>query len=425
VLSDLAWASAATLAAPFLRRHVRSRVAKGKEIAARLPEREGIDPTPRPAGPLIWLHAASVGETQSLVPVIEKIPNQIKILLTTGTVNSATLAAQRLPGVIHRFIPLDVPAWASRFLDHWHPDAAAFVESELWPNLILGAHRRGIPLLLLNARLSARSLRNWRLLPGLGRRLLQSFVLIEAQSDADAERLRRLGAPHVTSPGNLKFAAAPLPVDPIELARLRAQLGGRPVWLAASTHPGEETLVGEAHRLLAPANPHLLTILAPRHPERGAEIGAALGAPRRAAGQDPPKAAGIWIADTLGELGLLYRLAPVAFVGGSLVPRGGQNPLEAARLGCTVSIGPYTENQADAVAALEQVGALHRVADADQLASFTHSMLADPEACRQKGRAGQAAATRNDGLPEAIASKLVMAATDHGKALFAHQTLQW
>ena len=408
-----------------LRAQLRRRLARGKECQGRLGEREGIDSTPRPPGPLVWLHAASVGETQSLLPVIKALPAGLTVLLTTGTVTSATLIAQRLPGlkpaatVHHRFVPLDVPAWAARFLDHWQPDAAAFVESELWPNLIFAAARRDIPLLLLNARLSARSLRSWRLMPGLSRRLMRCFAIIEAQSEADAERLRRLGAPHVTSPGNLKFAAAPLPVDTTELARLRATLAGRPIWLAASTHPGEDLVIAEAHRLLLPANPHLLTIIAPRHPDRGAGLAADLNQPpRRGAGQDPPRSAGIWIADTLGELGLLFRLAPVVFIGGSLVPRGGQNPLEAARLGCVIAAGPHTDNQAEAVATLQQAGALQPVTNAQELASFVHAMLSDPESCRLRGRAGQSAACRNDGLPEATARKLTEAATNKGKGLF-------
>ncbi len=414
-VTGAAWAGMASLAAPGLRWLLRRRVTRGKEIAERLPEREGHESTPRPPGTLIWLHAASVGETLSVLPVVAALPPGITLLLTTGTLTSATLLGQRLPGlapraqVLHRFVPLDVPGWAARFLDHWRPDAAAFVESELWPNLVFAASRRRIPLLLLNARMSERSYRGWRRMPGLARRLLRCFTLIEAQSMQDAERLRRLGAPRVGSPGNLKFAALALPFDEAELARLRRLVGTRRVWLAASTHPGEEAVAAEVHARLAPRFPDLLTIIAPRHPERGAEIAAALGGvARRSAGQDPE--GGIWIADTLGELGLLFRLARVVFIGGSLVPRGGQNPLEPARLGCAVAVGPHTQNHADAVAALRDAAALHEVDGAAELADFVAAMLDDPPRRAAIGSAGQEAATAHDGLPRAVAAQLVRAA---------------
>ena len=285
------WATAATLAAPALRRMLRRRVVRGKECGERLPEREGIDPTPRPPGRLLWLHAASVGESQSVLPLLAALAEtpDLSVLMTTGTLTSAALLRSRLPAmgldrVLHRFVPLDVPAWAARFLDHWRPDAAAFVESELWPNLLAACRRRGIPLMLLNARLSANSLRAWGRAPGFARALLGGFAHIHPQSPEDAARFHALGAPTLTAPGNLKLAAAPLPVDAAELARLGALVGNRPRWLAASTHPGEETIAAEVHALLAPTHPGLLTIIAPRHPDRGAALAAALGAPRRGAG---------------------------------------------------------------------------------------------------------------------------------------------
>lgn len=392
---------------------LRRRAARGKEVASRLPEREGIDPTPRPAGRLIWLHAASVGESQSILPVLSALHGQApdaSILLTTGTATSAALLADQLPRlglgrVLHRFVPLDVPAWAARFLDHWRPDAAGFVESELWPNLLAGCRARGIPTMLVNARMSARSLRGWQRAPGFARQVVGAFDQVQAQSEADAAHLRLLGARHVSAPGNLKLAAPPLRADPAELARLRALIGDRPVWLAASTHPGEEDAAGAVHRALAAAHPGLLTVVAPRHPERGAAVAAALGAPRRAAGQDP--GAGIWVVDTLGELGLLYRLAPLAFVGRSLMGQGGQNPLEPARLGCAIAVGPHTANFAEAVQALEAAGALTRVADADGLARWVDGMLRDPQRLRAAGAAACAAAQGAADLPERTAAALL------------------
>ncbi len=407
------WHSGTTLAAPGLRAMLRRRVNRGKEILSRLPEREGFDLMPRPAGQLIWLHAASVGESQSILPVLSALRCQApdaSILVTTGTVTSAALLAERLPtldlhNVLHRFVPLDVPAWVARFLDHWRPDVAGFVESELWPNLIGGCQARGIPMMLVNARMSARSLRGWQRAPGFARQTLEAFDRVQAQSETDAAHLRLLGARNVDAPGNLKLAAAPLPVDPIELARLRALIGARPVWLASSTHPGEEDVAARVHRDLAAAHPGLLTIVAPRHPERGAAVAAALGAPRRAARQDP--GLGIWVADTLGELGLLYRLAPLAFVGRSLVGQGGQNPLEPARLGCAIAVGPHTANFAEAVWALETAGALTRVADAAELASWVDGMLRDPDKRRIAGAAACAAAKGAAGLPERTAAALL------------------
>jgi len=400
------YAGATTLAAPALRLMLRRRVARGKEVAARLGEREGIDPTPRPPGRLLWLHAASVGESVSMLPVLAALPAGLHVLMTTGTVTSAELLARRLPElgladrVTHRFVPLDVPRWAARFLDHWRPDAAAFVESEIWPNLLAACRARAIPTMLVNARISARSFAHWRRVPGLARDLFGGFALVQAQSPAVAERVCALGAPRVIDEGNLKFAAPPLPHDAAELARLRELIGARPVWLAASTNAGEEALLLPVHDRLAARFPGLLTLIVPRHPERGAEI-AALAASRpvtrRGLGEPPPPG-GVWVADTLGEMGLFYRLAPFAFVGRSFVPLGGQNPLEPARLGCAVVMGPHVFNFAEAVEMLEAAGALDLVADPAALEAWLAAMLADPARAATMGARGQAAVRGFEGL---------------------------
>lgn len=410
-----AYARLTQAAAPALRVLLRRRAARGKEIAARLPEREGIDPTPRPHGALVWIHAASMGETESVLPVIGAIleASTATVLLTTGTVTSAALANRRLPDLtpsgraLHRFVPLDVPAWASRFLDHWRPDLGVFVESEIWPNLLSASHNRAIPLALINARLSPRSFARWRHMPSLAASLFGVFKHVQAQSKDDAARLHALGARNVSSPGNLKFAAPALPVDPRELDRLRALLRGRPVWLAASTHPGEEAIIVAVHAALVPRHPGLLTIIAPRHAPRGEQLAEATPAPRRSLDQDPPTEAGVWIADTMGELGLLYRLATCAFVGGSLVPHGGQNPLEPARLGCPVAVGPYTRNFAGPVAVLREAGALAEVPDAAALQSWLDGMLADPCACRRAADAGAVSSAQAEDLPRSLASSLL------------------
>ncbi len=413
-----------TAASPVLRLWLRRRVRRGKEVAARLAERWGQDRDARPPGRLLWLHGASVGEALSVLPVLPILARrspELSLLLTTGTVTSAELLARRLDALglgaraRHRFVPLDVPAWAERFLAHWRPDAACFVEQEIWPSLLAGLRRRGTPVLLLNARLSARSARRWRLAAPLARTLFGGFTRILAQSEADAARLRRLGGRDVSAPGNLKLAGPELPAPAAELDRLRARLGARPAWLAASTHPGEEDLILRAHAALAELHPGLLTLVAPRHPERGALL-AAQAAPwpatRRALGDDMPAASGIWVADTLGELGLLYRLAPIVFMGGSLVPHGGQNPLEAARLGCAVAIGPHTANFAEIVAMLRAAGAIAVVADASALVAWVDLMLRDTARRAAMGEAARAAARPDAELPELAASALLALLAD-------------
>jgi 3-deoxy-D-manno-octulosonic-acid transferase len=348
--------------------------------------------------------------------VLSALPADIHVLLTTGTVTSADLMARRLPElslqdrVLHRFAPLDVPRWAARFLDHWRPDAAGFVESEIWPNILAACRARGIPTMLVNARISPRSFARWQKRPALARSLFAGFTLAQAQSPLIAERLRALGARRVLHEGNLKFAAPPLPHDAAELARLRALIAHRPVWLAASTNPGEEALLLPVHDALAARFPGLLTIIAPRHPERAPEI-AALAAPRpttrRSQGQDPPALPGLWLADTLGELGLLYRLAGHAFIGRSLVPLGGQNPLEPARLGCAVAVGPHTFNFPEAVEMLAQAGALAQLPDAAALESWVATMLSNPARARAMGEAGKSALRGFEPLPARTARLLM------------------
>jgi len=410
------WASATTLAAPVLRLLLRYRVTRGKEISDRLPERRGVDGTPRPAGRLVWLHAASVGETTSVLPVLlalAELDPDATMLLTTGTVTSALVLAQRLPAmglagrVMHRFVPLDVPRWVGRFLDHWRPDVACFVEGELWPNILAACRSRSIPAMLINARMSARSHAAWSRFPWAARAVLSGFARIRARGEEDATRLRALGADRIEVTGDLKLAAPELPADPDVLQDMVARLAGRPVFLAASTHPGEEQLIQSVHDALRQRHPRLLTIIAPRHPERGAELAEALHAPSRQHG-DPPPDEGVWIADTLGELGLWYRLSQVAFIGRSLIPPGGgQNPLEPARLGCAIATGQFTENFSDHIALLRGAGGLEVTKDVTALTRFAGAMLADPEARRDMGERARAAVTVPGSLPRETAQALL------------------
>lgn len=408
------WSIAAMLLAPALRLNLQRRAANGREVGSRLPERRGIDTTLRPPGPLLWVHAASVGETMSILPVLQALRHRTKVLLTTGTATSQALLDQRIPelglsgDVLHRFAPLDVPSWVDRFLAHWQPDAACFVESELWPNQLAACRARGIKLMLVNARMSDRSFARWRQVPGFARKTLGGFSRVQARSEQDAERLRVLGALSVESPGDLKFAAPPLPADEAELNRLTTLLAGRPVWVAASTHPSEEVLVAAAHRALISRHPTLLTIIVPRHPERGAALAAELNAARRSAGEDPPATGCIWLADTVGELGLWYRLAPISFVGRSLIaPGGGQNPLEPARLGCAIAVGPYTGNFTDHVALLRDAGGLVDVTSETALARFVSTMLENPDQRQRLGQHAEASVRRHADLPDHTADALL------------------
>ncbi len=417
----LLWGAAGTIASPGLRLLLRRRVAAGKELPRRLGERRGIETAPRPAGRLLWLHAASVGETLSLLPLIAALcrhDGALSLLLTTGTVTAQHLAATRLAEaglagrVSLRFVPLDVPSWTRRFLKHWRPGLAVLVESELWPGLIAGCARRGIPLVLLNARLSERSARRWARAGLVARRLLGSFAWISARSPHDAARLRALGARDVTHDGDLKQAADTLPFDEAEHRRLAGLIGGRPAWLAASTHAGEEPCIAALHDALSAAHPGLLTIIAPRHPQRGAALARLLPqARRRSLGQDPAADGGIWLCDTLGELGLLYRLTDLVLLGNSLPeahgPGGGHNPLEPARLGCALAIGPRMQNFADDIARLRDAGGLAVLPDTAALGGWIDAMLGDAAARRRMADAAASASGHDPELPDRLARRLL------------------
>ena len=369
------------------RRLLARRLNRGKEDPARLGERRGEASEPRPNGPLIWLHSASVGEMLAVVPLIECIRAQgFAVLVTSGTVTSAALAEHRLPpGALHQFIPLDAPRYVGRFLDHWQPDLALFVESDLWPNLILASARRKIPMIMVNGRLSERSFRRWRLVPSVIAALLSRFDLCLTQSAEDAKRYRQLGAPRVSSTGNLKLDVPPPPVDDAVLRKLKSVIGSRPVIAAASTHAGEEITVIAAHRRLRAKVPSLLTVIAPRHPARGESIGdiakvAGLSVGLRSRGELPNKDIDIYIADTLGELGLIYRVAPIVFMGGSLARHGGQNPIEAIRLDAAVVHGPHVWNFAEIYATLDQADGARLVSDEETLLAALGDWLGNPAA---------------------------------------------
>ncbi|MBL8573671.1 MAG: 3-deoxy-D-manno-octulosonic acid transferase [Hyphomicrobiaceae bacterium] len=398
------------------------RALRGKEDPHRRGERYGKPSLPRPAGRLVWIHAASVGETNSVLPLIARLIGAgAKVLLTTGTVTSARLAAQRLPaGALHQFVPLDIAPYVTRFLDHWRPDLVLFVESELWPTTLSLLAARGLAPVLVNGRMSVRSHRRWRQLGGLRSAIFGRLGEVLAQTDDDAARFADLGVGRVTATGNLKFDAPALVLHDRDLATLRAAIDRRPVWLAASTHPGEEDIAADVHHRLADRLPRLLTVIVPRHPERGGDIATELArqghrVARRSLGEVPGDETDIYLADTLGELGLFYRLVPVAFLGGSLVERGGQNPIEAARLDCVILHGPKVENFKQVYAAFDATGAGIAIADAGALAAEVAGILTDPQAHQPRIEAGRRVIDQHSGaLERTVAALADRMRDDHG-----------
>ncbi|HWV81257.1 MAG TPA: 3-deoxy-D-manno-octulosonic acid transferase [Hyphomicrobiaceae bacterium] len=379
--------AAMSLARPALWLLLRRRAERGKEDGMRRSERYGIAGIPRPDGDLLWLHAASVGETNAVLPLIERLlaaRANLTVLLTTGTVTSAGLAAKRLPArALHQYLPLDSAPYMRRFLDHWRPTVAVLTEQEIWPNLILEAHARGIRLALINARMSVRSLARWQGKPNVAKALFGRLDAVLAQNDQLARALASLGALNAAAVGNLKLDAPLLPIDEAAATALSAALAGRQRFVAASTHAGEDAVVAKAHRLIRSDFPDLCTIIAPRHPHRGPQIAAELAAAGhtvavRSRGELPNAGTDIYIADTIGELGTLYSVARIAFIGGSLIDRGGQNPIEAVRLGASVLVGPHRSSFSDIYEPLLTAGSAIEVRSAEDVARQITAWLQDP-----------------------------------------------
>lgn len=404
------------VAYPLIGFYLRRRLTKGKEHPERLPERFGRASLPRPEGMVVWLHGASVGESLALLPLAKSLSRKLPdatLLITSGTVTSAELLATRMPqGWIHQFAPVDALPAVTAFLDHWQPDIAIWVESELWPNLILETHRRGVPMALVNGRLSEKSFQTWRRFPQTARRLLGAFRLISPQRAEDGIHFAALDASNILGPLNLKLAAEPLPVDDAEAKQLADAIGARPVWLAASTHANEEAIVLRAHHALKGTFPELLTVLAPRHPNRGGEVRALLEEGRltvaqRSRGEAITAQTDIYLADTLGELGTLFAVAPVVFVGGSFVPVGGHNPLEPARAGCAVLHGPLVDNFSDVYTAMDHADATLGVADESRLATTVKSLLEDPRRREELGEAARRYAAQGVGSLTTLTERII------------------
>ena len=383
---------------------IKRRLRQGKEDPARVGERRGLSDDVRPHGPLVWIHGASVGEVLAAAALVERLRElNLRILLTSGTVTSAAVVARRFPpDVIHQYVPYDSPRYVARFLDHWKPSLALFIESDLWPNLILAGAARRVPMVLINGRMSPRSYPRWQRMHGTISALLSRFDICLAQSKTDAERFAALGGRDVVTTGNLKLDVPAPPADPAKLDRLMAMTRGRPIIVAASTHPGEEEMLVAAHRSLAGLFPELLTVIVPRHPDRGPSLAGlvtASGLKAALRSRDEPLAAAtdIYLADTMGELGLFYRLSPVVFMGGSLIPHGGQNPIEAIKLGAAILHGPHVFNFADVYEALDAGGGARQAETQEALVKQLRLLLAEPSIRDRMQRAGNGVVTELGG----------------------------
>jgi 3-deoxy-D-manno-octulosonic-acid transferase len=383
--------------APFAGSILNWRLKRGKEDPARIQERRGVAGIERPEGALIWIHGASVGEVLSVLPVVEHIRARgFNVLVTSGTVTAAQMAAQRMPaGTLHQYVPLDSPRFVQSFLDHWKPGLALIAESEFWPNLLFETSNRNIPVVLVNGRLSPRSFSRWKNAKKTAKALLSSFDLCLAQDHDVADRLAQLGAPRVLATGNLKFDVMPPPANAHDMQEMKRTIHNRPIFLAASTHHGEDEEVIEAHIDVMAKIPDLLTIIVPRHPDRGGEIAQLaqeyrLSPAMRSRNHLPDRGTHIYVADTIGELGLFYRLAPIVFMGGSLIKHDGQNPIEPAKLDSAIMHGPFVHNFANIYSELNRQRGAATVTDGRSLATSLVRLLDDPGLVRSMAQAAQA-----------------------------------
>lgn len=405
-----------TLGKPIIHGLMRRRVQKGKEDATRIAERFGKTNCPRPNGPLMWIHVASVGEAQSVLILIDLFLKQnpsANVLVTSITTNSASLLARRLPPrAIHQYLPVDRPKWVGSFLDHWQPTLILWAESELWPIILNEISKRHLPMALINARISSASLHNWLRAPKLAEKILRSFTVILTQTDHDKQSYTSLGGRSVVTAGNIKFAAAPLPINTDDCAAFTKSLGNRPVWVYASTHEGEEELAIATHKALTTYFPNLLTVIIPRHPERRHDIKVLLeksnlsfcfrGEAKKIL---PSVGTHIYVVDTMGELGLFYAALPLACIGRSFSDDGGggHNPLEAALLHCAVLHGPHIQNLKDIYSPMDACGAAQLIEKPDDLAHAIKNLLTEQETLKTLQEKGYAyARSQTDVLNKVI-----------------------
>lgn len=376
-----------------IKRYINKRKENGKEDLKRFNERIGRPQMPRPEGKLVWLHGASVGESISMLPLIQKILDNapdVHVMVTTGTVTSADVMSKRLPErAFHQFIPLDNPIFTTRFVKYWHPNVALWFESEFWPAMLSSIKRKNIPLILINGRISNKSFKRWQQFDFISKELLSCFTLCLGQSEEDAYRLHILGAANTLCLGNLKYAGLPLPIDADKKKQFLKMAQNRPLWLASSTHDDEEVRIAKVHKRLKEKIPGLLTIIAPRHPQRGAEIKEAvaklgLRSVLRSQEEKLSPESDIYIADTIGEMGLWYDIAQIVFIGGSFIPHGGQNFIEPSRMRDAVIVGPHMHNFTDAMNRAKKADAIIQVGDTLELEETVAQLMENKELLEAK-----------------------------------------
>ncbi len=342
---------------------------RGKEDLYRFSERKGLATIDRPNGKLVWLHCASVGEAQSALPIIKKLIKEIdaNFLITTGTISSYQIIKKRVPKkVYHQYIPIDLNRYNKRFLKYWNPDLVLWFESELWPNILLLLQERNIKHLIINARMSEKSFQKWKYFPSTAKKILSGFDLCITQSKEDSIKFKFFGTENVIDLVNIKYFVPKLDVESDQLKFFTNSFKGRKVWLAASTHEGEELLVADIHISLSKKIPNLLTIIAPRHPNRRKSIEKMLLEKKldfsiRSRGEIPDFKTDIYLADSIGEMGLWYSICKIVFLGKSIIGKGGQNPIEPSLFGCAVICGSHVENFSEVVRELLNVEAIIQI----------------------------------------------------------------
>lgn len=398
-----------------IKRYINKRKENGKEDVKRFNERIGRPSMKRPEGKLVWLHGASVGESVSMLPLIQRILDtypDAHVMVTTGTVTSADVMQKRLPDrAFHQFIPIDNPIFTTRFVKHWQPDVALWFESELWPAVLSSIKRKNIPLILINGRISNKSFKRWLQFDFISKELLSCFSLCLGQSEEDAYRLHVLGAQNTMCLGNLKYAGLPLPIDEEKRAEFVKQAGKRRMWLASATHDDEEVRIAKVHKRMKEKFPDLLTVIAPRHPQRGEDIqekinNLGLKTALRSKNEKITPQTDIYIANTIGEMGIWYDVINIVFIGGSLIPHGGQNFMEPSRVRDAVVVGPHMHNFTDAMNRAKKADAVIQVTDTEELQEIVTQLFENKELLDAKRSLAYNWATSESKVLEGIMDKV-------------------